>query len=55
MGEHYFASPESRHRSRAFYADLLACAEKGACDQAETLARKVMEDSLSLWKNSTKP
>ena len=55
MGERYFATPESRNRSRVFYAELLACAQSDACNQAETLTRKVMEDSLALWKNSTRP
>ncbi len=53
MGEHYFASPENRNRSRAFYAKLLACAEKGACIEAETLTREVMEESLALWKKTS--
>ena len=53
MGEHYFATPENRNRSRAFYAELLACAQRGACNEAETLTREVMEDSLALWKKSS--
>jgi GntR family negative regulator for fad regulon and positive regulator of fabA len=53
MGEHYFAPSENRNRSRAFYADLLACARSGACNDAETLTRQVMEDSLALWKKSS--
>jgi GntR family negative regulator for fad regulon and positive regulator of fabA len=53
MGEHYFASLKNRNRSRAFYAELLACAKRGACNEAETLTREVMEDSLALWKKSS--
>jgi len=53
MGEHYFASLKNRNRSRAFYAELLACAKRGACIEAETLTREVMEDSLALWKKSS--
>jgi GntR family negative regulator for fad regulon and positive regulator of fabA len=52
MAEHYFASAESRKRSRAFYAELLSCARKGAFLKAETLTREVMEESLALWKKS---
>jgi GntR family negative regulator for fad regulon and positive regulator of fabA len=53
MGEHYFASTENRSRSRAYYAGLLACAEKNAFAEAEILTREVMEESLALWKKST--
>src|SRR5512143_3987158 len=44
MAEHYFASAESRARSRAYYAELLSCAKKGAFLKAETLTRAVMEE-----------
>ena len=53
MGEHYFAPSENRNHSRAFYAELLVCAQSGACNEAETLTREVMEESLALWKKST--
>jgi GntR family negative regulator for fad regulon and positive regulator of fabA len=53
MGERYFASAENRSRSRAYYAGLLACAEKNAFVEAEKLTREVMEESLALWKKST--
>ncbi|MBN1453925.1 MAG: fatty acid metabolism transcriptional regulator FadR [Anaerolineales bacterium] len=53
MGEHYFTTTENRNRSRAFYAELLACAKRGAYNEAESLTRKVMEDSLALWKKSS--
>ncbi len=53
MAEHYFASPESRKRSRAYYAELLNCAKRGAFLKAETLTREVMEESLMLWKKSS--
>ena len=55
MGEHYFKSAESRDRSRAYYAELLACAKQGRSIDAETLTREVMEESLALWKKSTDP
>ncbi len=52
MGERYFASAESRNYSRAFYAELLACAKRNAYLKAETLTRDVMNESLALWKKS---
>jgi GntR family negative regulator for fad regulon and positive regulator of fabA len=55
MGEHYFVSPENRKRSRAYYAELLNCAKKNAYLKAETLTRDVMNESLTLWKNSNRP
>ena len=54
MGEHYFVTSENRNRSRAFYAELLACAKRNAYLKAETLTREVMEESLALWKKSYK-
>ena len=53
MGERYFVPAENRNRSRAFYAELLACAKRGAFIKAETLTRDVMEESLALWKKSS--
>ncbi len=53
MAERYFALPESRKRSRAYYAELLNYAKRGAFLKAETLTRRVMEASLSLWKKSS--
>jgi GntR family negative regulator for fad regulon and positive regulator of fabA len=55
MGEHYFESLENRNRSRVYYAGLLTYARAGAFIDAEILTREVMEESLALWKNSTKP
>lgn len=52
MGEHYFATADNRKRSRAFYAELLNCAKRGAYLKAETLTRTVMEESLALWKKT---
>lgn len=52
MGERYFATPKNRTRSRAYYADLLTFAKRGAFNEAETLTRAVMEESLTLWKKS---
>jgi GntR family negative regulator for fad regulon and positive regulator of fabA len=53
-GERYFAFTECRRHSRAFYADLLACARRADGSAAEALARRVMEQSLALWKKMQK-
>ncbi|MBI5296800.1 MAG: fatty acid metabolism transcriptional regulator FadR [Chloroflexi bacterium] len=55
MGAHYFVSAENRNRSRAYYAELLTCARRGAHLKAETLTRDVMNESLALWKKSIRP
>jgi GntR family negative regulator for fad regulon and positive regulator of fabA len=49
VAERYFAFLECRTSSRLFYRELLACARD--CDEqaAESLTRRVMEESLSLW------
>lgn len=52
VGVLYFDSQENRDRSRAYYEELLNCAEKNACATAESLARSVMEESLALWRKS---
>lgn len=52
VGERYFTSSESRSHSRAYYADLLICAQAGTATKAETLTCRVMEESLTLWKKS---
>jgi GntR family negative regulator for fad regulon and positive regulator of fabA len=50
MGEQYFAFPECRASSRAFYGELLICARREAEYDAEVLTRRVMEESLALWQ-----
>ena len=55
MGEHYFVSAENRARSRTYYTELLNCARKNAYLKAETLTRDVMNESLALWKKTTRP
>lgn len=50
MGRAYFASSPARARSRRFYADLAEAARGKNADQAETLTRAVMQDSITLWK-----
>ncbi len=50
MCQKYFTYAECRQHSQRFYADLLACARKGAPEDAGKLTRSVMEGSLELWK-----
>lgn len=52
MACRYFAMPQARAASRAFYASLLEAARAGDAEGAEGLARKVMQDSISLWRRS---
>jgi GntR family negative regulator for fad regulon and positive regulator of fabA len=53
MGEKYFLPAKNRERSRAYYANLLACAKRGAFLKAESLTRDVMNESLALWKKTS--
>jgi GntR family transcriptional regulator, negative regulator for fad regulon and positive regulator of fabA len=50
VGEKYFAYLECRQHSRHFYAELLNCARSSAAFDAETLTRRIMEESLALWQ-----
>ena len=50
VGNHYFASPECRRHSRSYYQSLLECARLGADCDAESLTRRVMQESLALAK-----
>jgi len=54
VGEQYFAYPECRRHSRRFYAELLTCARSEAAFDAETLTRRIMEESLALWQKMQK-
>ena len=54
IGEQYFAYPECRQHSGRFYLELLNCAATGAAFDAETLTRRVMEESLALWQKMQK-
>ncbi|HOQ99689.1 MAG TPA: fatty acid metabolism transcriptional regulator FadR [Anaerolineae bacterium] len=47
---HYFAPAEARASSWAFYAALLAAAEKGDAAEAEQVTRRVMQESIELWE-----
>jgi GntR family negative regulator for fad regulon and positive regulator of fabA len=46
----YFARPEARASSRAFYAALLDAARCADAAAAEQITRTVMEESIRLWK-----
>jgi len=50
MARRYFARPEMRASSRAFYVALLAAADSGAATAAERIARVVMEESIAFWE-----
>jgi GntR family negative regulator for fad regulon and positive regulator of fabA len=54
VGEQYFSFPECRQHSRRFYAELLNCAHSNAAFDAETLTRRIMEESLVLWQKMQK-
>lgn len=48
----YFAQPQARASSRAFYADLLDAARRADADTAELITRSVMEESIRLWNQT---
>jgi GntR family negative regulator for fad regulon and positive regulator of fabA len=50
MGEQYFSYAACRQHSSAYYRDLLACARRREAAQAGDLTRRIMEQSLELWK-----
>jgi GntR family negative regulator for fad regulon and positive regulator of fabA len=54
VGEKYFAFLECRQHSLHFYAELFNCARSGAAFDAETLTRRIMEESLALWQKLQK-
>jgi GntR family negative regulator for fad regulon and positive regulator of fabA len=46
----YFARPEGRASSRAFYTALLKAARRGDAAAAQRIARRVMGESIALWQ-----
>ncbi len=46
----YFAHPQARASSRAFYAAVLEAARRGDAEAAEQITRSVMQESIRLWK-----
>jgi GntR family negative regulator for fad regulon and positive regulator of fabA len=53
MARLYFAQPQARAESRAWYSDLLADARAGDAAAAEQRARQVMQKSIELWERAT--
>jgi GntR family negative regulator for fad regulon and positive regulator of fabA len=52
MARVYFAQPEARTSSRVWYADLLRAARQQDASAAERITREVMQESISLWRQS---
>jgi len=52
MALFYFANPQARQASQAFYAQLLQCARGGGDLEADRLAREMMLKSVQLWKQT---
>jgi len=52
MAALYFAQPEARASSRAFYAALLDAARRGDARAARRITRQVMRESIALWKKA---
>jgi GntR family negative regulator for fad regulon and positive regulator of fabA len=46
----YFATPQSRARSRTFYAALLETAVAQDPVRAETICRETMQESIDMWQ-----
>ena len=51
MGRLYFAQPEHRAHSQAFYRALAEQVEKGDGDAAPDLTHSVMKESVVLWRS----
>jgi GntR family negative regulator for fad regulon and positive regulator of fabA len=52
MARLYFAQPEARNLSRAFYGTLHASALQSDADEAERCTRTVMQESIGLWRQT---
>jgi GntR family negative regulator for fad regulon and positive regulator of fabA len=53
MARLYFAQPQARASSRAWYTDLLAAARAGDADGAEIVTRRTMQESIELWQTAS--
>jgi GntR family transcriptional regulator, negative regulator for fad regulon and positive regulator of fabA len=53
MGCLYFRYPPAQAYSRAFYASLLGAARAEDPQEAETVARTVMQESIILWQRAS--
>lgn len=51
MARRYFAGPQTRSASRAFYGELLAAARNGDPAAAERAASRAMSESVELWES----
>jgi GntR family transcriptional regulator, negative regulator for fad regulon and positive regulator of fabA len=51
MGLSYFASIQARDHSRSFYKKLLSAVLSNDVFMAEEVTRRVMEDSIEIWRN----
>jgi GntR family negative regulator for fad regulon and positive regulator of fabA len=49
MARRYFALPEARNASRAFYAGIYAAAQVGDAAEAGRLSRAVLQETIALW------
>jgi GntR family negative regulator for fad regulon and positive regulator of fabA len=52
VGERYFSCETCRRHSRTYYDSLLACARRRAPGEAADLTRRVMQESLVLWRQT---
>jgi GntR family negative regulator for fad regulon and positive regulator of fabA len=50
MARLYFSQPQARSASRAWYAELLVAARTGDADAAEQVTRRIMRESIELWR-----
>ncbi len=53
MARLYFAQPEARASSQAFYAALLAAIQQEDAAEAERITRAVMQESIALWRQAS--
>ncbi|MFH2102042.1 MAG: fatty acid metabolism transcriptional regulator FadR [Chloroflexota bacterium] len=54
MGERYFAFEECRQHSHGYYLALQDCIHRKSVCDAETLTRRIMQESLALWQKLQK-
>lgn len=52
MARRYFRHKQARQKSQAFYTALLEAVKAGDAELAEAVTKKMMRDSLRLWKTS---
>lgn len=54
MARRYFTRPAARAASQAFYTALLAAAQNADPAAAETVTRRVMAESIELWRTASR-